>query len=535
MIRHLSKKNSPLASRCAKTCLPPLLTACCAVALTLLSGCGVHQVVPAATPGGEGRGAGYYLPRTVLVATVPVTRTVSEPGPLRFYCLPLLQRETSITASSATFSVGKETALEIAGERDPSQKYIAIYPKGFTKTFTQTLAFNEQGVLSKGDGQVENKTVEFVVSSIEGAAKIASAAIKPAGGVDREFPLRPGLKELLDHINSLDAAPAPDLTLGALRVGLATLLADKPEEKLEALGKQAEGDPVNGKELSGDIELWRNFAQSDLKGFREMFAATNSFKDMQRVEAALQGATAAADRAALGKERDAILERFLGGKKEITWIGQFRWVPSERQENQSSGTLHGEKSLLSIGPKGLQFQTSPEIPPSADFKKPLPSSGSSSEKTTAVALTYNSIIPDETSQWAALLDNRQKHGWHYRIPAQAIVNLTVGGARQISKRTFIAQHGCIAFVPATSAGQKVVSIVELDPATGALKSVTHGGQSFDPALASRTGTAIAGVVEAQQARAAADAAANDPLAQLERKKKILEAKKGIRDLGGEAD
>jgi hypothetical protein len=89
---------------------------------------------------------------------------------------------------------------------------------------------------------------------------------------------------------------------------------------------------------------------------------------------------------------------------------------------------------------------------------------------------------------------------------------------------------CIAYLPATAGSQKVISDIELDPVTGALKSVNQGGNAFDPGLIGRVGTAAASVIDAEQSRYKAAAAENDPLALLKRKKEIMELQAKIKEL-----
>src|ERR1700736_410715 len=182
----------------------PGLSAFVLVAAISLAGCGVNQVVPAGEGAFEGKGASYYLPRTVFVVTVPVTKTTAERGEFAEYSLPLFRISPELSQSSVTFSLGDEITLDLAGEKDPIQRFIAINPRGPFKTFSRTMTFNDQGVLTKGDATVENKTVEFAVSTLETVAKIAGSAIKPAGGNAALFPERPGLTQLLEHVNSLD-------------------------------------------------------------------------------------------------------------------------------------------------------------------------------------------------------------------------------------------------------------------------------------------------------------------------------------------
>ena len=240
----------------------------------------------------------------------------------------------------------------------------------------------------------------------------------------------------------------------------------------------------------------------------------------------------ATDRTSLQNERDAVLAKFTGKKSEKkTWSGQFRWVPSARDPALISGTIDEKETLFVLSEhKGVtSFNVKPEVSPTFQLSAPGKAE-EKSDKSFSVSLACYSVIPLETGTWVNLLEKHKKHGWHYRIPAKATITLRVNNAVKARRRTYIGQQGCVAFMPATSSGQKVTSTIELNPVTGALMSSVHGGQAFDPGLVSRVGAATAGVVDAEKAREKAEATANDPLTQLDRKKKLLQLKKDIEGL-----
>ena len=503
------------------------------IAVIILPGCGVNQVIPASNSF-EGRGASYYLPRTVVMANVPVKTVTAEPPSFPDYSLPLLLMEPTVIEKSKSFALGNEVSLELAGEKDPAHRFIAIDPRGPFKTFSRTMTFNEHGILTKGDASVENKTVEFTVSTMEAVAKIASSAIKPASGANKLFPSRPGLEDLRVHVNSLDNRQDHALTLPGLRAGLNILLADNSDNYLENLRKVSE--------FQDAVSNWEDFADNCPKGLSEMLRATGAFKQLRELAAVNQSATAAADRSALRDERDALLAKFIGKKSEKVWIGQFRWVPLSRKLETTSGSIDVAQLLFVLSKhEGISsFIIDPEVPPTGGIRSLQPDTHSPRTNTSpgnqakdeiiSVSLACHSIVPVQTKTWKDLIAEKKKHGWHYRIPAEATVRLEANGVTRIMRRCYIGQHGCVAFVPATTAGAKITSNIELDSITGALKSSVHGGQAFDPGLVNRSGAAVAGVVDAEKAREKAEAAANDPVTKLERKKKLLQLEKELRSL-----
>lgn len=491
-----------------------------AVGLGLVAGCGVYEVVPAGKPSLEAKGASYNLPRTVIVANVPIKDTMTEKGEFSDYALPLLRLRPNYTGKEHSFAVGEEISLEASSEKDPDQRFIAVNPRGPLHTYTQTLNLNEQGVLTKGEVSVENKTVEFTVSTLEAAAKIAGSVIAFAGAEDALFPERVGLGDLCDHLNSFDPDAQPKLTLPGLRAGLQILLAANPDNALEQLKTQPENQAA--------AKNWEAFTDKHAKGCNEITRAVTAYADLVKLNSLKDLAKAPADRAAFDAQRTTILARFLGTKSERTWIGQFRWVPPNRDARVTAGTVPASQQLFVLwSNRGVpQFDYPPEAPPSPT----LTGGKKSGEKALVVKLVCESTVPPQTPAWQSLLGQEGRHGWHYRIPAQARVNLYVGKESRAMKRLDVAQHGCVAFLPATSSSQKVTSNVDLDPLTGALRGITQGGQAYDPALISRSGAAVAGVIDAESAHEKAEAAANDPVVQLTRKKNILQLQKDIQAL-----
>ncbi len=93
----------------------PLCTLLAGAILVLLIGCGTFVVQPDPANKLVGKGAEYYLPRTVLVAHLPVAKTTKMPGRFYFFCEPLLEMEPTVDTASVSFKVGDEAALEVIG------------------------------------------------------------------------------------------------------------------------------------------------------------------------------------------------------------------------------------------------------------------------------------------------------------------------------------------------------------------------------------------------------------------------------------
>jgi len=126
-------------------------------------------------------------------------------------------------------------------------------------------------------------------------------------------------------------------------------------------------------------------------------------------------------------------------------------------------------------------------------------------------------------------DEKKEQGFYYRVPAVASVQLREATEVLTETQLVVAQLGFVAALPRQRTYQSDYQVT-LDPATGALKTLSANSDSIDPALITSSGEAIAGAVEARAEARKEEAAAKDELAILERERKILEETKKIKDL-----
>jgi hypothetical protein len=401
--------------------------------------------------------------------------------------------------------------------------------------------------------------VDFVVSTIEGASKIAAASINPAGAKSMFIPTdRKGMKELTAHLNTMDTTGAP-LQVKTLAFGLTLLLEQDPDNALAEMKASIAGIPAleqkiakskaeggnddlragmeaslaKAKELQSEIAAneddWTKFTDDRPKAYRDVRMATEAFKTLKE-SGRIGGSTRDAGDHRLAKEDYAkTLARFIDRKKEkATTVVQVRWTPRNRTHApKDKDQVKDCATILKLGSKKGVISS---VRPLDTFPAILTKEGAADGDITELVLECTGNVPAKAEEWEELVDEKKARGWHYRIPAKGTVTLKVGGSVQAQRDAYVAQYGCVAFVPATAANQKIVSNIDLDPITGGLKSVTHGGQAFDPAIMSRTGAAAASVIDAQDARKAATAEAIDQKTLLQRRKDILQLKKDIAEL-----
>ncbi|MDB6076618.1 MAG: hypothetical protein JWO82_365 [Akkermansiaceae bacterium] len=512
-----------------------------------LTGC-AHQTVVKSTGGlVDKSGATYYLPATVVVASIPVEKTVSGRAPYAFYARPFLGIAANLSPDKISYSIGDEVTLSFAGERDPAEKFVLVFPSGPFKTFNQVVTVNGEGVLTTGTGSVENKSVEFAVSTLGAVAKVGTSAFAAASGDAFARMEAPGLAQLREHLNDDFNEEGKFLTKEALSAGLAVMLSGSESDTVGQIDKliseNLADDQQKGEEypllktlaqndtnkknvdFAKDYIAWKRFRAERKKAYREVQNAVEEFKKLKSVEALMATPRTSTDYAYYAAERDKLRAEFASAAKEkSTWVSQFRWTPPSRLPDDFEGPNVESKTLLTLKNGKITYgeHILPETFPKSDFW---------SNKATgelSVIVTLKSQIPKEAEFWNKQLKGKQERGWHYRIPAPSTVAVYAGGdpSPKVVKQTYIGQQGCVAFLPATTASHKITSNVELDPVTGALKATTMGGEAFDPGLITTAGASVSGAIDAAAARDAKD----DYVSELTRKKAILQLKSDIETL-----
>lgn len=124
-------------------------------------------------------------------------------------------------------------------------------------------------------------------------------------------------------------------------------------------------------------------------------------------------------------------------------------------------------------------------------------------------------------------DTSAPQGFYYRIPTVASIEIRKGKERVTEQDLVVAQLGLVAALPAQRTYQTKY-VVALDPATGALTKLTADSEAVDSAAITGVGDAVSGYLEKREEEDAAEKAAKDELALLERERKILEEKDKIR-------
>jgi hypothetical protein len=489
-------------------------------------------------------GVYYALPKTVLLAEVPVMRSRTIKGEfteVAHLFLPLLEPD-----SAASFSLD-QPSLGTFGVPDASQVYLADIKGGRFEDKKLAMSFGEDGAVEKLEAESHNRTVEFVGQVVKSLGGIAGQLIK-AGSADEPPPSV--------------AVPKPcESVESAVRRGPKDSADDPLPSKayqdcsdMEAAFQQAMAHYVTtGKDSAEKRTRARTFirAHDAAKHLEEL----RRRRDQLLMPGAL--ATTATDEpykallAALDKEMADILAAFTGTtEKKVYWKATFQVTPSAILTGDGTVKLFSYIPSGGICPAEASTQESltlvENLPPPAR----LASCEAKDAVTVMLAITrptgqYSEIV-SAAADAASARTNRER-GFYYRIPARAQVVLQtqrqeeredpksrtkgfvtlIAGLAQYSPS--IAQFGTVVSLPATTGGRKTSYTADLYSATGALRTFKLASEAqIDKAIVTDVESAATTTLEANEARRTAERDRSDKLTQLKRQADILEAQVRIK-------
>lgn len=123
-------------------------------------------------------GALYRLPRTVVLATVPVKKTTREPGAFEKFApcfFSKAEADERTTAKSTAFALGQIT-FDSTGEPDPDETYVVLTRGGFFESKTLFMEYTPDMRLKKGEAESKNEGLEFVSKAVKTGIGIAARA-----------------------------------------------------------------------------------------------------------------------------------------------------------------------------------------------------------------------------------------------------------------------------------------------------------------------------------------------------------------------
>lgn len=137
---------------------------------------------PATANGKTLNGVTYALPRTVVKVDVPVKLTVDTPGGLERFTPCFFSEEVSsnrITELKKSFNIEPPT-FATRGEPDPDQHFIVKTKGGYFEHKSMLLEYTPDGVLTSGDAESKDESLEFAVKAATTIISIAAKTSIPA-------------------------------------------------------------------------------------------------------------------------------------------------------------------------------------------------------------------------------------------------------------------------------------------------------------------------------------------------------------------
>lgn len=573
----------------------------CLLAAALASaGCFKSETVVSRVPNNNNTtmekldGVHYSLPQTVTTAAAPIKRKAEKPGELEkftpcFY--PKDIADARIILPRVTYSL-EDPTVGFRVQPDPEQHFIISVRGGFFENKSLLLDYAPGGIITKGEASSENQALDFtlqaaktVTSVVTGIIGIPSASPQAVVAEMEKRNITPPSPITQDEADTLNCLGTIVLGRAELRRKMkeaddkATTAKDKKATQADLKAADELLAKARKEEESVRLYLEQRAASPNAAEAQTLIANYKRAKDVSEEHKALEtrrlnlvsgrGSNVEVSAEALKlmlQEFDASINRrkalFFGTEKTDQWTGRFEYVPNTLPGQAAALFWFAEREGVCLTrlshrqgvvvPPDFLAKTCPAVPGAADREQPL------AEAMDVVFLTLSKDMADQTFRDQMLraqtnLDTaRQKRGWYYRIPANALVALKVGSlekhgdlvklnglervlaglseARGLQRETLeVAQLGVTVSVPASGAGRTNQSTVEFY-ASGALKNFKYASNSLlqNSHLVTAQETAQTAIDartksnERQAAESKDKAAAADPLNKLKKELEYYE-------------
>jgi tetratricopeptide (TPR) repeat protein len=516
------------------------------IATVSFSGCFKSKTevnrVPTAAEIAEGKkslrrldGVPYRLPRTVIQVSLPVKKVHEEPGPfVKFAPCFFTENDLSdlVIEKSTKFSL-QAPAFSTLGEPDPDESYIVKIKGGYFENKSLLMDYTPAGILTKGEAESKDESLEFTLKAIKTATSIAGAlsGITRLRAEETVIPeIRTDKQEMIDRAkkcyriidryaqraqqNAQQEEAAAYAQLDAQR----TLEnADKHAlavKKLQSLQREFANTHQHVETVSAITGTSLTSAQESLlDDYQQAENAYQRIIDMQNNRQTLVSTSANVNQETFNrlleetdKTIDAYRAVFLGLSTEKGWKGVFTYRPT-KADSQLSLPFFAFSSRDGLCEIGLSMNQGQHIPPAFKNEK-CDNIGSLK----GVWLLVRKDQGDDDFRRRIAEANRQSlnsegtRGWHYRIPAKAVAYVMTAKMSEVESnpnvmvnyfederstgprfRQFnevarsdvsVAQLGIVASIPASAAGRTNQASITLDESTGALRNFKYSSTSL---------------------------------------------------------
>lgn len=549
-------------------------------ASVLLGGCGAAAVRATRLPGvaagkSNSRGVTYYLPQTVVSVSVPVVKTTWSPGlhsdllPYFFPCPKDILLSDPRPASPPrcgvdTGTYGKavpgfdldDATATTRAERDLGQVFTVDYKSRWFQWFVDRkfgIEMSEAGIPGKVTAEATDHTLEFVGQVLKSGAAVYSKAL--TGGIlSAAAPSSDKVQQANAAIASKNYIPCPNAS--DLQIIFAQYL-DKDDYHFFCALKPGDRDQYM-KMPEGLQKDFRRYVAPDIAS-----VTTANPPDRSKVTRFLEGFQIFQRIGDAAKKREGLLDGTTGeqapdvfnarlklvedqiaadaadffgtSRKKTVWIGQFE-VRAEAVKVKAF-VWDEDKGICDATPGDGVVLAGPapdlgkcDAQPQKDKRHTYSISLSSAN--TKVKLE-NGAAPSVRVASVTLEDASNRNtGFFYRVPGTGKFETFSDDQRTLVQDVAIAQFGNIAALPQSTGGRRSAITLELYGTTGGLKTLSIASDAaVDKSLISDAETAAGSVVDARAAKLKADTpAAADPLADLEKQRKMLEEQLKIKEL-----
>lgn len=463
----------------------------------------------------------YWLPKTELVAELPIVRTTrSTPllldGALRTdspkptpeeYVEYLGQQMDGFDKTvvplktTRTYALTKkDVTLTTRGIQDPDAKFDAGLQASWYEKMKLTMEFSQQGVMQKGEVETTNLTVPVVVATAKAVVTIAAIAAKGT---------------FISTRKSHEAGKPP--------LVVNTGWKGKVDEAILALDR---------------VKAAR----------KEILTGKATFADAEQMKLAL---------AALEKEEKDLSAALFGAQEEKTWLAVCHFAPTPTLKTAQVAKLHEAGGFEPLGeyvynqavnpfaydntkktvtdwrhPKLREPNYDAERDDNGDRKW-----GEAPESVQVVTIECESLEPKASQTLGKISLQPESGSYVYRVPQRArlavlLADDKIGAKAAAIKQAeaMVAQLGELRQLPRKLGTFSGSYAIKLDAETGALTTLTANA---DPGDLAGTIASASEVVKARQEAKKAEAEANTPEAKLKKERAYLEDQKAVRDLRAE--
>jgi len=561
----------------------------------------VAKRVPTAAPAPGSKelkvnGVTYALPRTVVKVSVPVTMTIGSPGELEIFAPCFFSEEVAshrIMVKENSFSIEPAT-FSTRGEPDPDQHFIVKTKGGYFEHKSMLLEYTPDGILTKGEAESKDESLEFAVATAKTIISIGAKAATPVAFVADNTPQQiyraaiaadqaHTVANLADELKTAYAPSGAEADNAKSAAQSAFAYAEKAKRDTTEAQARADADQAiadarsaethtrNAANIAGAIpEKTDAIAAADrlkevlsgvsdqsnapttkfLNDYEKAVEVSDTIKLLKeqreklasgQVSTATPGTMSADTLKLMLKETDDTIEAyqnsyFLGTTKEKSWTGAFEFTPPTISPGVPAPAPASATFFWFDEDKGLcegpaAVALGIKIPKKFQQERCAAPSGSFISVRVDRNIDNDNFLANLNSAHMNDEVRERDRGFYYRVPAKAVAVLQSGATELSRGDLVVAQYGIVASLPASSSGRTTQYAIALDESTGALQNFKLASDGLlQKSILDDAATSANAVIDAKKAR---DKKKADEADELTKKKRELDLLKTQNEINAE--